>query len=330
MSLTKQKTQIDIVSEAKSILDIDIEAMENFRDSLDKTFEDAIRMVHECPGKVVVTGVGKSGIIAKKIAGTLSSLGTLAIFLHPGDALHGDLGIIQSKDIVLAIAKSGESDELLAMLPSIRAIGANIISIVGNADSKLAQASDVAIIAETEKEACSLNLAPTTSSTLSLVAGDAMAIILAKLKGFKSEDYAKFHPAGTLGKRLLLKVSDLMHTGNKNPVVDEKMLIKDALMEMTTKAMGALEVVDSDGILKGLVTEGDLRRGIQKHQNLLEMQVTQIMTLDPTTIRPEAQAYDALTLMENRPSQISVLPVVDHDNRAIGILRLHDLVNVGL
>ena len=330
MSLTKEKSKLDIVSEAKSILDIDIEAIQNFRDSLDRTFEDAIRMVHECPGKVVVTGVGKSGIIGRKIAGTLSGLGTLAIFLHPGDALHGDLGIIQSNDIVLAIAKSGESDELLAMLPSIRSIGANIISIVGNADSKLAQASDVAIIAETEKEACSLNLAPTTSSTLSLVAGDAMAIILAKLKGFKSEDYAKFHPSGTLGKRLLLKVSDLMHTGDKNPVVNEDMLIKDALMEMTTKAMGALEVVDNEGILKGLVTEGDLRRGIQKHQNLLEMQVTQIMTPDPITVLPETQAYDALTLMENRPSQISVLPVVDKNHRAIGILRLHDLVNVGL
>ena len=330
MSLTKQKSQLDIVSEAKSILDIDIEAIQSFRDSLDRTFEDAIRMVHECPGKVVVTGVGKSGIIGRKIAGTLSSLGTLAIFLHPGDALHGDLGIIQSNDIVLAIAKSGESDELLAMLPSIRSIGANIISIVGNADSKLAQASDVAIIAETEKEACSLNLAPTTSSTLSLVAGDAMAIILAKLKGFKSEDYAKFHPSGTLGKRLLLKVSDLMHTGDKNPVVNENMLIKEALMEMTTKAMGALEVVDNDGILKGLVTEGDLRRGIQKHQNLLEMEVTQIMTPDPITVLPGTQAYDALTLMENRPSQISVLPVVDKNLRAIGILRLHDLVNVGL
>ena len=330
MSLTKQKSQLDIVSEAKSILDIDIEAIQSFRDSLDRTFEDAIRMVHECPGKVVVTGVGKSGIIGRKIAGTLSSLGTLAIFLHPGDALHGDLGIIQSNDIVLAIAKSGESDELLAMLPSIRSIGANIISIVGNSDSKLAQISDVAIIAETEKEACSLNLAPTTSSTLSLVAGDAMAIILAKLKGFKSEDYAKFHPAGTLGKRLLLKVSDLMHSGDKNPVVNEDMLIKDALMEMTTKAMGALEVVDNEGILKGLVTEGDLRRGIQKHQNLLEMQVTQIMTPDPITVLPETQAYDALTLMENRPSQISVLPVVDKNHRAIGILRLHDLVNVGL
>lgn len=330
MSVTEQKAQLDIVSEAKLIIDIDIEAMRNFRDSLDRTFEEAIRMVHACRGKVVVTGVGKSGIIARKIAGTLSSLGTLAIFLHPGDALHGDLGIIQSQDIVLAIAKSGESDELLAMLPPIRSIGANIISIVGNGDSKLAQASDVAIIAETEKEACSLNLAPTTSSTLSLVAGDAMAIILAKLKGFKSEDYAKFHPSGTLGKRLLLKVSDLMHTGAKNPVVTENMLIKDALMEMTTKAMGALEVVDNDGILKGLVTEGDLRRGIQKHQNLLEMQVTQIMTPDPTTVQPEAQAYDALTLMENRPSQISVLPVVDQNHRAIGILRLHDLVNVGL
>ena len=330
MSLTKEKSKLDIVSEAKSILDIDIEAIQNFRDSLDQTFVDAIRMVHECRGKVVVTGVGKSGIIARKIAGTLSSLGTLAIFLHPGDALHGDLGIIQSNDIVLAIAKSGESDELLAMLPSIRSIGANIISIVGNSDSKLAQISDVAIIAETEKEACSLNLAPTTSSTLSLVAGDAMAIILAKLKGFKSEDYAKFHPAGTLGKRLLLKVSDLMHSGDKNPVVNEDMLIKDALMEMTTKAMGALEVVDNEGILKGLVTEGDLRRGIQKHQNLLEMQVTQIMTPDPITVLPETQAYDALTLMENRPSQISVLPVVDKNHRAIGILRLHDLVNVGL
>jgi len=330
MTQIKQKNKLDILDEVRSILDIDIDALQNFRDKLDRSFEDAVHMIHRCRGKIVVTGVGKSGIIARKIAGTLSSLGTMAIFLHPVDALHGDLGIVQPDDIILAIAKSGESDELLAMLPSINAIGARIISIVGNADSRLARTSDIAIIAETEKEACSLNLAPTTSSTLALVAGDAIAIILAKMKGFKSEDYAKFHPAGTLGKRLLLKVSDLMHSGEHNPVVSGDTPIKQALMEMTGKAMGALEVVDADGRLIGLVTEGDLRRGIQKHANLLEMHIRQIMTENPVTVSPQTQAYDALNLMENRPSQISVLPVVDENGCAIGILRLHDLVNVGL
>ncbi len=311
-------------------MNIDIKAICKFRDTLDIAFERAVQMIYDCAGKVVVTGVGKSGIIARKIAGTFSSLGTLSIFMHPTDALHGDLGMIQPQDIILTVAKSGESDELLALLPPIKSIGVRIISIVGRANSSLAEASDIAIIAEAEREACSLNLAPTTSCTLSLVVGDAMAIVLAKMKNFDYKDFAMFHPAGTLGKRLLLKVADLMHTGEQNPLVQEDTFIKDALVKMTSKAMGAVNVVDEGKKLLGIITEGDLRRGIQSYPNLLTMKAKEIMTVNPVTISPDTLAFDALQLMENRPSQINVLPVVDDQSRAVGILRLHDLVKAGL
>jgi len=331
MNPVSQANEIDIISEARSIFDINIEAIDKLKGSLGESFRQAVRMIFECTGKIVVTGVGKSGIIGRKIAGTLSSLGTLAIFLHPTDGLHGGLGIIQPEDIILAIAKSGQSDELLALLPSIKNIGASIISIVGNRKSSLAVASDVAIIAEVEKEAGDLNLAPTTSCTLALVVGDAMAVILSEMRGFNHEDYALYHPAGTLGKRLLLKVSDMMHSGAENPMVQQHKPVKEALVEMTSKAMGALNIVDEKTRLKGIITEGDLRRGIQKYQeDILTVAVEKIMTPGPITVLPETLAFDALKLMEDRPSQISVLPVVDQDGRSVGILRLHDLVKSGL
>jgi arabinose-5-phosphate isomerase len=261
----------------------------------------------------------------------MASTGTLAVYLHPAEGLHGDLGIIHRYDVVIAVGKSGESEELLSIIPVVKKIGAKLIAIVGEPVSALAKNADVVIDASVEKEACHLNLAPTSSTTVALVIGDALAVVLSKLRGFDEEDFALFHPGGTLGKRLILKVSDLMHGGKENPVAKEDTPIDRLLIEMTHNAMGAVNIVDKKKRLVGIITDGDLRRSLQRyHQDIFRLRACDIMTRTPVVVTPDNFAYDALKLMEERKSQIKELPVVDKRGRSVGIIRLHDLVRAGL
>lgn len=288
----------------------------------------AIDILRSSRGKVIVTGVGKSGVIAEKIAQTLTSTGTVAIFVHPSDASHGGLGVIEQNDVVIALSNSGETDEILALLPHIKHRGSAMIAIVGNIDSTVARNADAVLDASVDKEACPLNLAPTASTTVALAIGDAIAMALMDAKGLTSEDFAANHPAGQLGKRLTLTVDALMHP---SPNISPAATWLDVVKAISNSALGAVNVVTEDSHLLGIVTDGDLRRTIERTspENLSSLSAESMMTPSPVTASPEMLAYDALRLMEDRPSQISVLPVVD-DGVCLGLLRLHDIVRSGL
>ncbi|MDM7922327.1 MAG: KpsF/GutQ family sugar-phosphate isomerase [Pyrinomonadaceae bacterium] len=312
------------------LLRLEASAIEAAAERLDAAqVEAAIEMIRCCDGKVIVMGVGKSGVIAQKIAQTMTSTGTIAVFVHPSDAMHGSLGVVTTGDVVIALSNSGETDELVTLLPAIRKRGVGVISILGNLDSTLARQSDVVLDASVDKEACPLNLAPTTSTTVALSIGDAIAMTLMESKGLTQEDFASNHPAGRLGKRLTLRVRDLMHP---SPNVSPDAGWLDVVKSISDAAVGAVNVIDSEERLIGIVTDGDLRRTIQRTptENLGELRAIQMMTKGPTTVGPDSLAYEALRLMEDRPSQISVLPVVVEDGRCVGLLRLHDIVKAGL
>lgn len=290
---------------------------------------EAISLIGKCDGKLIVTGVGKSGVIAQKIAQTFTSTGTVAVFVHPSDALHGSLGMVSKEDVVIALSNSGETDEILAILPSIKQRGVPVISIVGNIDSTLSRSSDVVLDASVDKEACPLNLAPTASTTVALAIGDAIAMTVMESRGLTADDFAANHPAGRLGKRLTLRVESLMH---ESPNIEESAGWLDVVKAISKYALGAVNVVDNSGKLIGIVTDGDLRRTIERTEpsRFLSLDASLMMTRDPIVASPEMLAYDALQLMEDRPSQISVLPVVDSANKCVGLLRLHDVVMSGL
>jgi arabinose-5-phosphate isomerase len=292
----------------------------------------AVEILTACRGKVVLVGVGKSGIIAQKIAATMTSTGTAAIYLHPSDALHGGLGIVAADDVVLALSNSGETDEVIAMLPHLKHRGVPIIALVGNLNSTLARRADVILDASVDQEACPLNMAPTTSTTVALALGDALAVVLMQVKGLTTDDFAQNHPAGRLGKRLTLKVADLMHGGDANPTIGADAPWLEVIAAITRGGLGAVSVVDEAGRLLGIVTDGDLRRTIQKinHAELETLTSSLMMTRDPVVARPELLAYDALRLMEDRPRQISVLPVVTDEKLSVGLIRVHDIVRSGL
>jgi arabinose-5-phosphate isomerase len=289
----------------------------------------ALEMISGCASKVIVTGVGKSGVIAQKIAQTLTSTGTIAIFVHPSDALHGGLGVITAGDVVIAVSNSGETDEIVAMLPTLVNRRVPTIAIVGNVDSTLARKADVVLDASVDKEACPLNLAPTTSTTVSLAIGDAIAMTIMEVRGLTAEDFAANHPAGRLGRRLTMKVRDLMH---ESPEITPDSSWIEVVKAISKFALGAVNITDKSGKLVGIVTDGDLRRSIERTEagKLGSLAAAEMMTEDPITASPEMLAYDALRLMENRSSQISVLPVVDEAGKCIGLLRLHDVVRSGL
>ncbi len=291
--------------------------------------EAAVGLLSSCPGKVIVTGVGKSGVIAQKIAQTLTSTGTVAVFVHPSDALHGGLGVIASGDVVIALSNSGETEEVLHLLPALETRGVDLISIVGNPQSTLSRHSAVVLDASVDKEACPLNLAPTTSTTVALAIGDAIAMTVMSERGLTEEEFAANHPAGRLGRRLTLRVRGLMH---ESPNVTESAGWIEVVRTISSHSLGAVNVIDDEGRLKGIVTDGDLRRTIEKvePENLSALNASEMMTSSPITTNPEALAYDALRLMEDRPSQISVLPVIDGEGRCLGLVRLHDLVRSGL
>ncbi len=312
------------------LLNLEAEAIKQSAGRLEESVvERAIEILENCAGKVIVIGIGKSGVIAQKIAQTLTSTGTVAIFLHPSDALHGSLGIITEGDVVVALSNSGETDEILLLLPILKTRKIRLVSIVGNTDSTLARQSDVVLDASVSQEACPLNLAPTCSTTVALALGDALAMTLMEAKNLTSEDFAANHPAGRLGKRLTLKVSNLLHD---SPNIAPEANWLEVVRAISKYSLGAVNVVGEQGKLIGIITDGDLRRTIEKTapENFSNLTAAQMMTRNPTTAAPEMLAFDALKLMENRPMQISVLPVVDEQGISIGLLRLHDVVRSGL
>lgn len=316
-------------SQVIELLRLEAAAIEHTANTLNQdSVEKAVELLLNCPSKVVVTGVGKSAIIAQKIADTMTSTGTVAVFVHSSDALHGSLGIITNGDVVIALSNSGETEELLAILPSLKQRNVSIIAIVGNLNSTLSRYADVTLDASVSEEACPLNLAPTTSTTVALSIGDALAMTLSIEKGWTEEDFAANHPAGRLGKRLTLKVSDLMH---ESPNISPEANWLEVVKALSKYALGAVSVVDENKNLIGIVTEGDLRRAVEKTapENFAELSAETMMTKNPITVIPQMLAYEALQLMENRPFQISVLPVIEN-NKSCGMLRLHDIVRSGL
>lgn len=306
------------------------ELSNNLNQINEKSIINAIEIIMNAKGKVACSGMGKSGLIAQKISATFSSLGTPAFFLHPGEALHGDLGVLQKDDVILIIAKSGESEEVVQMLTVIKKMGNPIIGILGNSNSRAGKLCDVILNAFVSREADPLNLAPTSSTTVSLVIGDSLACTIAKLKNFKPENFAFYHPAGQLGKRLLLNVEDLLILDQGSPIININGTIQELLETITKPNLGGAIVVDQNFKIIGIVTDGDIRRAILKFGNILNKKIEDIMTKNPICIQKGTKAIDALHLMEDRPSQISVIPVVDEEDRPIGLLRLHDLVKAGL
>jgi arabinose-5-phosphate isomerase len=311
----------DPVDLARRVLETEAQAILGLIPQLDGNFTRAIDLLHGCSGRVVVTGMGKSGIIARKLAATLSSTGTAAIFLHPAEALHGDLGMVQSGDVVVALSRTGETEELVRLLEAIRRIGARIISMTGRTSSTLGQASDVTLSCAVAEEACPMNLAPTASTTAALALGDALAMALSKRKGFKPENFADLHPGGSLGKKLM-RVGALMHSGSAVPVVGPDTPMPDVIHEMSDKRLGMTCVVDAARRLIGVVTDGDLRRHMTRHANILSLTAADVMTARPVTISPSVLAVEALRQMEER--KITSIVVVENDAVA-GVVHLHDL-----
>jgi arabinose-5-phosphate isomerase len=321
------------LAEIQKVLRIEADAIAQTATRLDAAaVERVVDLLANCKGKVVILGVGKSGIIGQKIAATMTSAGTAALYLHPSDALHGGLGIVQTNDVVIVLSNSGETEEIVAMLPYLKHRDVAIVAIVGNVNSTLARRADVVIDASVDKEACPLNLAPTTSTTVALAIGDALAMTVMKVKGLTSDDFAVNHPAGRLGKRLTLRVGDLMHRDGENPTIAAGSSWVEAVSAISKGGLGAVCVVEQDGRLAGIITDGDLRRVIERtsHDSLANLACDDFMTRTPVVATPELMAFDALRLMEDRPRQISVLPVVDEDQKCVGLLRLHDVVRSGL
>jgi arabinose-5-phosphate isomerase len=320
-----------IIQQARQVLSIEAAAIEALIPRINGQFSAAVTMILASSGRVIVSGMGKSGLIGRKIAATLTSTGTPAFFLHPAEAIHGDIGMVTGDDIVLALSNSGETTELISIIPSIKRSGARIIAFCGREKSTLVQNADLYLDVAVEKEACPLGLAPTASTTAALAMGDALAVALLSARNFTPEDFAIFHPGGSLGRKLLLKVEDVMHGGSDNPLVTLDKTVKEALFVMTDKGLGATSVVDGEGRLAGIITDGDIRRGLEKGHEFLDKPVAALMTKTPRTITKEKLAAYALHQMEkNRPRPITVLPVIDEDHKAIGIIHLTDLLRQGV
>ncbi|MBN1405492.1 MAG: KpsF/GutQ family sugar-phosphate isomerase [Candidatus Omnitrophica bacterium] len=316
------------INKAKKVLKIEADAIKALISRLDKDFKKAVDTIARCGGRVVITGMGKPGIIAQKISATLSSTGTPSLFLHPAEAIHGDLGRVTKNDILIALSNSGETEEILKLLPVIRKMGAFLISFTGDKNSTLAKESDCVIDVSVKKEACSLGLVPTASTTAMLAMGDALAVALLDKKGFKVEDFAFYHPGGAIGKKIWLKVEDLMRKGPSNPLVGENATIKEVLYKITKARAGSATVVDKKGRLLGIFTDGDLRRHLEKDPGLPERKVKSVMTKNPTAIRPNKLAVEALRILQQK--KIDEIPVIDKRNRPIGLVDVQDLLKAGL
>lgn len=322
---------MDIVETAKDVLLQEAKGIEALVPRLNQSFINAVQLILASSGRVIVTGMGKSGHIARKVAATLSSTGTPSVFLHPGEAIHGDLGMVTANDVVTAFSNSGETMEILNILPSLKRIGVPIIAVVGNPYSTLAKNAEVILDVAVEKEACPLGLAPTTSTTAALALGDALAVVLLSCHHFTKDQFAVFHPGGALGRKLLLTVAQVMHKEADNPTISADGTVQDALFLMTEKGLGAVSVVDTAGKLIGLVTDGDVRRGLEMGANFLQWPLDAMMTKNPRQIRADRLAAEALHIMEkNQPRPITVLPVVDETGQAVGMVHITDLLKQGV
>ena len=320
-----------MLEQAKKVMRIEAEAILALAERINGDFTTAVEMMKACEGRIVVTGMGKSGIIGRKISATLASTGTPSFFLHPAEGIHGDLGMVTSHDVVLVLSNSGETAEVLGILPSLRRIGASIVALSGAEHSTLAKNADLFLDVGVAQEACPLGLAPTASTTALLAYGDALALALLSARHFTAEEFAVFHPGGSLGRKLLLTVADVMHQGEDNPVVTAELAVKEALFVITASGLGATSVVDGRGALIGVLTDGDIRRGLGQGLAFLERPVDELMTKNPKTITSGRLAAEALHIMEkNKPRPITVLPVVDETGRAIGMVHMTDLVRQGV
>lgn len=314
---------MDKLAEAKKVFDTEINALLQTRDSLDESFIKVVELIHACQGKVILTGMGKSGHIANKLAATFSSLGVPSFYLHPAEALHGDLGMIGKEDVVIAISHSGESQEVIRMIPSIKWLNSKLVSITCSRESTLAIHSDIAVELPDFREACHLGMAPTSSTTSVLVYGDALAIVSSMWKGFNQEMFGIFHPAGSLGKQILTRVSDIMYVEDRKPRVPEGASLKDAIIEMAQKSCGIV-IIEADGYVKGVITDGDLRRALNKEYDVYSASADSIMTKAPFVIEENKLAVDALRLLQD--NNISALPVVDKNQKYVGLIDLHLLM----
>jgi len=325
---TKIKDSKDSLEGARRVIRKEAEAVISLENRIGPEFGRAVEVILNCTGRVIVTGMGKSGLIGRKIAATLTSTGTAAVFLHPAEGMHGDLGIVQRDDCILAISKSGETDEFFLLLPIFKRLGVPIIAITGNVQSPLAQKSDVILDVSVREEACPNNLVPTSSTTASLVMGDALAVALLLRRGFSQDDFAFLHPGGNLGKKLILKVADVMHTGSEVPIVTEKTNLKETILQMTSKRLGVTTVVGGKGQLTGIITDGDLRRLVERTNKIFSLSARDAMTVRPKTISQDALAAEAVNTMEKY--SITSLVITDGENKPMGIVHLHDLLKAGI
>jgi len=317
-----------VIEIGKEVIRTEAQAVAALEGRINESFKKAVDLILNSPGRVIITGMGKSGLVARKIVATLNSTGTAAIFLHPSDAVHGDLGMVRGEDVVICVSKSGDTEEIQELIPLFKRLGVKIISLVGNQDSELARQSDIVLDISVAQEACPHDLAPTSSTTATLVMGDALAVALLDKRKFTKEDFAMFHPAGMLGKQLLLKVGEMMVKGDDVPIVRADLPLSDAIYVMTSKRLGATCVVDDRGMLVGIVTDGDLRRMLQRTSDISSLTAGQVMTKNPKTIRRDTLAVGALEEME--AFSITQLIVVDGASKPVGMVHLHDLVKAGL
>ncbi len=324
----EQLNPVQLLDRARRVLDTEVAAVAALRDRLDERFVAACRLLHDCRGRVVVTGMGKSGHIGNKIAATLASTGTPAFFLHPAEASHGDIGMLTEQDVVIALSNSGETSELLTILPTIKRLGARLIAMTGKRESTLSKAATVTLDVSVPAEACPHNLAPTASTTAALAMGDALAVAVLEARGFTEEDFARSHPGGALGRRLLLHVEDVMRTGDQLPTVQPDTLLRDGLLEMSRKGLGMTAVVDAEHHVLGIFTDGDLRRTLDQPLDIRSLRMAEVMTSHPRTVRPRILAAEAVHLMET--ARITQLLVVDEQNVLIGALNVHDLFRAGV
>ena len=319
----------EFIEQAKTILKIEAKAVEALVDRIDEKFVNAIEIIYDCKGKVVVTGMGKSGLIGKKIAATFASTGTPAFFLNPAEGSHGDVGMVTKGDVVLMISNSGETEEIVTIIPTMKRMDMKIIAMTGNPDSMLSKSADVSLDVSVEEEACPMGLAPTASTTATLAMGDALAITLLNKRGFTADDFALFHPGGSLGRNLILTVKDLMHTGKNIPVVNIDTAMKDAIIEISSKRLGITAVLDSDQKMKGVLTDGDLRRGLEKWgEKLFSLRADEAMTCNSKTVTTNMLAAKALAIMEKY--SITCLAVSDDGEKVDGMIHLHDLLKAGI